>query len=345
MSTRGVRTAAALAALFVAGAAGAAPPVDIRIENLTVLPSTGPLAQVLLRNPGKSELTGSLEAVFPAGFKLGASTKDFTLKPGGTQRIAFAIEKGRDDPANAYPVEVRARIGDRTVRAARTVVVATAPYFKPAIDGSDAPWTGAVPATFVSGGRKTTVRMLWSRRQFSMQVEVEEDALKPPDGAAPFDAVQFALAPGDAGTPDRAEAEDRRYEYLLTATDGGTGACYTLCTPGQPLAVARKSRPLAGRETPDAKVHVWRADGRTRYAVAIPFKPMSLIRPEPGREFCFSILVHDPDGTGLRDWGEAAGLWPDRRNPLAWCDWPGATWPERPPFDNKIEWGFCSSKQ
>ena len=71
---------------------------------------------------------------------------------------------------------------------------------------------------------------------------------------------------------------------------------------------------------------------------------MGLIRAAPGREFCLSVLVHDGDGTGLRDWGRAAGLWPQQRNRLAWCLWQGAKWPKDPPFDNKIEWGFCSSR-
>ena len=55
------------------------------------------------------------------------------------------------------------------------------------------------------------------------------------------------------------------------------------------------------------------------------------------------LLVHDPDGTGLRDWGASAGLGPVERNRLAWCRWKGAVWPEAPPFDGKIEWGLCSS--
>ncbi|KPK41912.1 MAG: hypothetical protein AMK72_14780, partial [Planctomycetes bacterium SM23_25] len=89
---------------------------------------------------------------------------------------------------------------------------------------------------------------------------------------------------------------------------------------------------------------VTRRDGVTYYECAIPMKAIPQIRPEPGREFCFSVLVHDPGGTGLRDWGEAAGLWPWQRSRLAWCAWQGATWPDDPPFDNKVEWGFCSSK-
>ena len=47
-----------------------------------------------------------------------------------------------------------------------------------------------------------------------------------------------------------------------------------------------------------------------------------------GGEFCLSLLVHDPDGVGIRDWGEAVGLWPCQRNRLAWSRWPGARWAE-----------------
>jgi hypothetical protein len=68
------------------------------------------------------------------------------------------------------------------------------------------------------------------------------------------------------------------------------------------------------------------------------------IEPMEGREFGLSLLVHDPDGTGLRDFGEAAGLWPWQRSRLAWSQWPGARWAKDAPFDNRIEWGFCSSK-
>ena len=110
-------------------------------------------------------------------------------------------------------------------------------------------------------------------------------------------------------------------------------------------ASAGQRRSLTGLELPEAQVGVARKDGVTYSECSIPFQALRAIRPEPGREFCFSVLVHDPDGTGLRDWGKSAGLWPSQRRRLAWCDWLGAAWPDDPPFDNKIEWGFCSSKQ
>jgi hypothetical protein len=72
---------------------------------------------------------------------------------------------------------------------------------------------------------------------------------------------------------------------------------------------------------------------------------MPEIKATEGREFRFSVLVHDPDGTGVRDWGEAAGLWPWQRSRLAWASWQGVQWGKEPPFDSAIEWGFCSSKR
>jgi hypothetical protein len=55
-------------------------------------------------------------------------------------------------------------------------------------------------------------------------------------------------------------------------------------------------------------------------------------------------LVHDPGGTGIRDWGQAAGRWDGERNRLAWSRFSGDRWGDEAPFDNKTPWGMCSSK-
>jgi len=83
----------------------------------------------------------------------------------------------------------------------------------------------------------------------------------------------------------------------------------------------------------------------TYYECSIPFRLLrDRIRPSEGREFHLSVLVHDPGGTGIRDWGQAAGMGPPERNRLAWSLWQGAKWGDEPPFDNKTHWGLCSSK-
>jgi hypothetical protein len=320
-------------------------PLDIRIENLTVQPSTGPLAQIQLRNRGEKALQGRLQATFPPAWKMNKTAQEFALRPGETKRIAFAIEKGADDPANAYPVAVEATLDGATVTTSRTITAATAPFFKPVIDGTYDDWNDAVPVTFVTQGKKTTIKTFWSQRMFSALIAVEENKLVGMGGAPAFDAVQLAFAPRDAVTPGRDDASDQRYEFVMAAKADASGACFTLYQPEQKLSVAKESRALAGLETPGAHVSVRHDGGWTYYELAIPFTAMPALQPEPGREFCFSVLVHDPDGTGLRDWGEAAALGPDQRKRLAWCVWQGAQWPQQAPYDNKIEWGFCSSKQ
>ena len=110
------------------------------------------------------------------------------------------------------------------------------------------------------------------------------------------------------------------------------------------LAEATGARRLEPLQYDKARVAVRRAGGVTYYECGLPFTPMrDKIRPSEGREFHFSVLVHDPDGTGVRDWGQAAGLWPWQRNRLAWGRWPGAKWGSEPPFDNRLRWGLCSS--
>jgi len=323
-------------------------PVTVRVENLTVLPSTGPLTNITVRNRSKQTVRGQLEAGFPAGWKTNKTSETFTLEPAQTKRIPFAIEKGKDNPNNSYAIKVQVKAGDVSFRADRTITAVTAPYFKPVIDGKLDDWANAVPVTFVSGGKKTTISTYWSRRKFSLLVAVEEDQLTrmpPPGGKVElFDAVQFAMSPGDAVTPTQEDARDQRCEFLM-AGGGDGGACYTLYHPELKLAVARTSRSLEGLATEGAQVAVAREGNYTYYECSIPFKAIPMIRPDPGREICFSVLVHDPDGTGLRDWGKAAGLAEDQRNRLAWCLWQGSKWPAEPPFDQKIEWGFCSSKQ
>ena len=323
-------------------------PVAVRVENLTVLPSTGPITHIAVRNRSEQTVEGQLDVGFPEGWKTNKTSATFKLEPAQVTRIPFAIEKGRDDPNNVYPIKVSVKAGDVAFQADRTITATTAPYFKPVIDGKHDDWKAAVPVSFTSGGKKATIRTYWSRRNFSLLVAVEEDQLTrmpPPGGKVElFDAVQFAMSPGDAVTPVKEDAKDQRYEFLV-AGGGDGGVCYTLYQPDLKLSVTNESRPLAELATERAQVAVTREGKWTYYECSIPFKRMPLIRPDPGREVCFSVLIHDPDGTGLRDWGRAAGLAEDQRNRLSWCVWQGSKWPEKPPFDQKIEWGFCSSKQ
>ena len=327
------------------GAGDTGPHVALRAENLLVPPSTGPITHVRVRNLRNRTFQGAVVVQFPAAWKMNRTVQPVTIKPRQTVRVPFVIDKGSDAESNAYFVRVKAVGGGVEVSRSQRIVCASTPYFKPKIDGRFEDWAGAIPATFVTRGKKTTISTYWSRRSFSLLVAVEEDALTPlsAGGAGGADAVQIAISPGEARTPTSASGKAERNEFLLAAGKDG-GKCYALLRRGERLSAARQARALGGLELDGASLAVRRTDGVTYYECSIPLKALPGIRPDPGREICFSVLVHDPDGTGLRDWGRAVGLWAWQRNRLAWCLWRGARWPKDAPFDNKIEWGLCTSK-
>lgn len=341
----------AFAVLTASGHTVAAEPVALRVESFTVPPSTGPLVFVNVKNLQDRPYQGSVVMKGPQGWRIAPAKRQVSLAPGEAKRVPFTVEKARNVQANSYPIEVSATGAGTTAVRKQDVACASAPYYKPTIDGKPAEWKDAIPVTFTSGGKKTVISTYWNRRQFSLLVAVEEEKLigyqeKPAPGG--FDAVQLAISPQDTKTGNSPEDEAARYEFLFVAVAGGSGTrgrCFQLAEPGMKLALAAKARALGPLEYEQAKLAVSRTGGVTYYECSIPFSPMrSEIRPSEGREFYLSVLVHDPDGTGVRDWGQAAGLWPWQRNPLAWSRWVGAKWGQKPPFDNKLHWGLCTSK-
>ncbi len=179
-------------------------------------------------------------------------------------------------------------------------------------------------------------------------MQVDEDKLNSyKKNAARVDAVQFALAPSGAVTASEPQAKTQRSEFLIVDVSGmfAKDKCFQLIEPGQALSVTQEQRSLDALALKDARVVVKRQGRITHYECAIPFAAIPTVRPAVGREIRFSVLVHDPDGTGIRDWGEAAGLWPEQRNRLAWCMWDSVKWKDDPPYDSKVEFGLCSSKR
>jgi hypothetical protein len=318
----------------------------LRVESLTVAPTHQPLIVVVAKNLQATPFEGTLAVKPPESWRLRSAEQQVRLDPGKTNRIAFMVEKGLGLEANRYAVEVSAVGAGQAVTHRQEIVCASAPYYKPVIDGKTDDWNDAIPVRFETSGKGTTIRTYWNRRAFSVLISVEEKQWIGPKEDRPFDAVQFAIAPENSATGTSEEDKAVRFEYLLVASgDGGEGKCYELASPGTELAVAAACRGLDGLGYDEAKVAVRRSEGVTNYECSIPFRPMrDLIRPSEGREFQLSVLVHDPDGTGIRDWGEAAGLWPWQRNALAWSRWQGAQWGDLPPFDSKTPWGLCSSK-
>ncbi len=321
--------------------------IDVRIENFTVPPSTGPVTHITVRNTGSETRNLTVAPEFPAGWRWSPARRQITLAPGKLERVPFTIDKAVNSSSNSYAVQATVSDSSRSRTWKRKVVCASAPYFKPEIDGKFDDWEDAIPITFKTAKKKTVVSTYWNRRRFSLYVQVEEDDLSGyKKGKGRFDAVQFALAPAKAVTGTGPTDKAGRYEFLLVHCPGlfAKDKCFRLIEAGDSLSKAREPDPLDSLLFEEAQIAVKRKGPITHYECSVPFAAMPTIRPDTGREINFSLLVHDPDGTGVRDFGHAAGLWPDLRDPLAWCEWLEVDWSDDRPYDGKIEWGLCSSK-
>jgi hypothetical protein len=330
--TRFSATAVLFLGLAIVSTAGAETPVALRVQHFTVPPATGPLAHVLITNLREAPYEGTVQLELPEGWVWSPAEQAVSLEVHETKAIPFTIEQAVNLQTNEYPVKAIATGAGETVVRDQTIACTSAPYGKPTIDGNLDDWADSLPVGFEKNNKKTIIRTLWNRRTFYLAMEVEEDVF------ATGDAIQFAIAALNTVTGTTPEDSAQRYEFLIT----NDSSCYVLATPGMKLSIASQSRSLDSLETTHVEVAIIHKIGKTHYECALPFSVLSDIRPSEGREFYFSILVHDPDGTGLRDWGEAAGLSLSQRNPLAWCLWGDVQW-ETPPYDNKIEWGLCSS--
>jgi hypothetical protein len=315
----------------------AAQSIALRPKNFIVTPSTGPVCEIVVRNNETAPITGTVTPGFMEGWRVAPLSREFELQPGATAVLPFAIEFGSDLAANRYPVAITTETpaGKSEIRA--EVVCASTPYYKPVIDGKLGEWGDAIPLTFETQGKKTTVRSYWNRDAFFLAVEVEEErliGLSDADAAAGMDAIQFALAPG-GGDPAQ------RHEYLAAASASMWSAdrCFLLVREGKPSEGGK----LADAVLDQAAVKVRRSGGVTTYEIAVPMAPMGNLRATAGREYCFNLLVHDPDGTGVRDLGCVMNLSEADRGQNHWSDWEFVQWNGYVPYGIGVEFGFCSS--
>ena len=325
------------------------PSVNVRVANFTVPPSTGPVSHIIVKNLLTIPNQITVDLKLPQGWKWTPAQSKLLLEPEQLAYIPFTIEKAIDTKSNQYPVEVLIKDKDnRTISRKQTIACTSAPYFKPKIDGQLSDWSDAIPFTFDDNG-KTIVRTYWNKKQFCLAVEVHEDKLtgyknNPQTGTV--DAVQFAISPPKTVTASTPEDKANRYEFLLTDCPGmfAKDKCFQLLKAGDPLSLTQQTRNLDTLEFKDAQVEVKRKGKITIYECAIPLSAMPNIQADVGREIGFSLLVHNAENGNIRDLGKAAGLWPTQTNKYAWSTWQGVKWQDKPQYDNKIEWGLCSSK-
>jgi len=312
--------------------------LSIRPKNFIVTPSTGPICEIIVHNKSTSAYQGTITPEFIKGWKVAPLSQRVELNANETKLIPFAIESGTDLVANIYPVTVSAEAGSTKTVVKVDVVCASTPYYKPVIDGKLDEWADAIPIKFMTKGKSTVVRSYWNKEQFSLAVEVEEDkliGLTDADQKIGLDAIQFVLSP-------KSGAVTERHEFLAadSASIWKADRCFQLAQNGK--SPDEKSE-LADLILKEAKIKVSRSGSITTYELSIPIKPMQNLRATAGREYCFNLLVHDPDGTGIRDLGSVMNLSTSERNKDSWSNWKFAKWNGYVPYGIGIEFGFCSS--
>ena len=330
--------------------------IGLRAEALLVVPSHYPALRVWVNNDQAQAFSGHLSLELPEGWTTNPAEHSVNLESGASQRYSFTVQHGKNHSENRYPVTMVLHEDDgRTIRADQLVSAATAPYFKVTIDAQIDDWDDAVPVEMMTDGKKTTVATLWNRRTFSVLVAVEEDRLLTDsiddhDKPGSVDAVQLSIGPVPSSTLNSGESPSsdemlKSRQLLIVAKPVNqpidakdslsllNAVCYDLdddCSLLEDVAVAVRR---------DADV------GVTYYELSIPFRTvLSAIQPSEGREFRFSMLVHDPDGVGLRDLGARFGtpkaLTPDE----SWTQWKGDSLEGEKPRSRRQPWGMCSSK-
>ncbi|MBI5396038.1 MAG: hypothetical protein HZA91_12145, partial [Verrucomicrobia bacterium] len=248
-------------------AATAAETLRARMENFVVMPSTGPVVNVLVQNRGERAVSAVVRVRWPEGWKGAPAEQTVSVGPNATAKAPFTIEKAVDVAANRYAVVVEARAGDVTVTRTQQVVCATAPYLKPRVDGKLDDWKDGVPISFATAGKATTVMTCWNRKQFCVAVRAEQ---------MKGGAVQFAVAAESDGKPGR-------YEFVVVASEqDGPAKCFLLMRPGDDLKLAEQNRALEGLECSDVQAAVAHEGGTRCFEIAVPVKLVPELQPTLG---------------------------------------------------------------
>lgn len=268
-------------------------------------------ADVKVRNFTVNPSTGPLGAVDVTGDFKGAVTltppAGWVLEPSTVQvegaNAPFRVVKATENPENRYTFKVEA--GGKTETQA--VSVASAPYGKLVVDASPDPlWKDGIPLEWQTAGKKTTLRMFWNEDNLYLAVEL--------DGGLKSLQYGFGFIKKN-GTKIYHEFE----------TDA-LGKTHHLSLEDGKIV----KRPLS------AKSVTLTDTGKTRCEIELPVEAIEGIRFDAGREFYFSMIVQDTDGT-IRDLGERMNRPASTKRKDAWLG------VQKELFDAWSIFGCCSS--
>lgn len=270
--------------------------------------------RVELENRSEGDLSGIIEASVADA----AAERPFAAGAGTLKNLDIPVRVLMDDPFAARPVEVRVRIGDRTVTSRRlqmNFLVAT----QVQTGGKDpfAVWNPSVrfPMTMPVKRRpefhhgpqdlSASAAFGWTGTHLLLDLIVDDDALdQTRDGWMTWagDSVQVAFArtalEKESGNAYADVMEEAKTETTFAFTKRGPEAYRTVTWNWKGLPTGTHGEGLISRGTTPYDVTVEKlADGRSRlhYRIAFPWEWMRIENPAPGMSLRFAISVNDKD--------------------------------------------------
>ena len=308
----------------------------IRPKNFIVNPSTGPVHEVMVTNTTDNPFNGTIEISYNKGWTSTPKSHKISIKPHETKMISQAITKAIDYANNSYPVKVvvKNNSGKEVFKENFVTRCFSAPYYEVKVDGDLKEWKDSIPVSFKSKGKNTTLRTYWDRYNFYIAVEVEEDKFNGTSDSKTPDCVQISISGKKNKSVDN--------QFVAVASNS--------MWSGDKVYKVRQLHKLPSIVVENAKIDVERDEDKkiTTYEIAIPFSAIKGVRPTAGRGLNFSILVQDPDGTGVREIASIMNM------PELKASEKGRSWysggvgefsvnSKDAKFDDRIDFGFCSS--
>ncbi|UDQ98661.1 hypothetical protein AAEX28_00905 [Lentisphaerota bacterium WC36G] len=305
----------------------------IRPKNFIVNPSTGPVHEVMVTNFNNKPFSGIIEIKYDKAWTSTPKFHKVFLKAGETKKISQAITKAIDYTSNSYPVHIVMKSsGGKIVYDKKFITRCfSAPYYEVDINGSLKEWSDAIPVSFVTKGKKTTLRSYWGRDNFYIAVEVQEDKFLGTSDSKTPDCIQISMS-------GRKETSHTNQFVAVGSNSMWSGdKVYVVSEDGKRPKVVENSQIDVDRDD-DKKI--------TTYEIAIPFAAIKGVRPTAGRGLNFSIVVQDPDGTAIRELASIMNMATLKTRANRWFSGEVDSFSvnaREAKFNDRVDFGFCSS--